>query len=85
MFLSGVRLECADWRSRLPAVAGLRLQIVPRGRTDQDLHSQLATERAACSDLKEKIAQLETAGAQSGQTVYLRAHSDFLTDCAKPC
>ena len=85
MFFSGVRSDGADWRSRLPAVTGLRLQVAPRGRTDQDLHSQLATERAACCDLKEKIAQLETAGAHSRQTVYLRAHADFLADCAKPC
>lgn len=69
MCVSGASAAGADWRTHLPAVAGLRLQVVPRASTGQDLQSQLSTERAACSDLKEKIAQLEAAGARSRQVV----------------
>ena len=71
MFLSGVPAAGTDWRTHLPAVAGLRLQVVPRGSTDQDPLSQLSTERAACSDLRRRIAQLEAAGARSRQTFCL--------------
>ena len=40
---------------------------MPRGGRDQttDLQAELATEQEACTDLRKKIAELETAGAFS--------------------